>query len=227
MTEKQPKRRAVRPKLAASLLLIRQGPNGPQILMGRRAGGHKFMPNKYVFPGGRVERADAHAPIAAPLPPITRSALEKHLPAHRAAALAAAAIRETFEETGIMLARPLAGRKRKNRSPWRDFHAQNLGADLEHVQLVARAITPPYHGRRFDTWFFTAPATHVIDLPQFCASGELEDVHYIPLDKARTLDVPKITSVILDELDRQRRQNHFSPHCFSMRYGRHISRPIL
>src|SRR3546814_11957425 len=48
----------VRPQDAASLILLRRGPGGPEVLMGRRAGGHRFLPNVYAFPGGRLGSSD-------------------------------------------------------------------------------------------------------------------------------------------------------------------------
>src|SRR6058998_3405460 len=92
----------LRPKDAATLILIDRAGEVPKVLLGRRHGGHKFMPGKFVFPGGRVERPDRLLAIASPLHP----EVEQHLlrsvrrPDSAAArALALAAIRETFEET--------------------------------------------------------------------------------------------------------------------------------
>ena len=57
----------MRPRDAATLILVRMKGKTPEVLMGCRAAAHAFMPNRYVFPGGRVDRADAHVPIATPL----------------------------------------------------------------------------------------------------------------------------------------------------------------
>ena len=51
--------RAVRPKDAATLIIVRGGGKEPRVLMGKRAASHKFMPNKFVFPGGKVDPADS------------------------------------------------------------------------------------------------------------------------------------------------------------------------
>lgn len=50
--------RAVRPRDAATLIIVRTGAGEPRVLMGQRSANHKFMPNKFVFPGGKVDCAD-------------------------------------------------------------------------------------------------------------------------------------------------------------------------
>src|SRR5690606_20564553 len=116
-----PGKRAVRPRLAATLLLIRRDGPKPRVLMGRRHGGHDFMPDKWVFPGGRIDRADYVAPRAAALDPNVTARLAP-LPAKKVEALALTAIRETFEEAGLLLAQPAA--KTRRAGPWRPFLAQ-------------------------------------------------------------------------------------------------------
>ena len=96
---------AQRPKDAATLILTR-GAKRPEVLMGRRAPGHVFMASKWVFPGGRIERADFTAADAGSLSHDAARRLEAEMPARRARALALAAVRETFEETGLILGRP-------------------------------------------------------------------------------------------------------------------------
>src|SRR5258708_7886916 len=88
----------VRPRDAATLILIRRDGSAPQVLMGRRHGGHDFMPDKWVFPGGRIDRSDFRAPHATPLRRDVAARLEKTTSPSRARALAMAAVRETFEE---------------------------------------------------------------------------------------------------------------------------------
>src|SRR5258708_13176688 len=97
----------MRPRDAATLILVRQRGKVPEVLLGCRDAKHAFMPNRYVFPGGRVDRADARVPIATPLNRFVDERLRKSATAQRARALAVAAVRETFEETGLMLAKPL------------------------------------------------------------------------------------------------------------------------
>src|SRR3954470_1977930 len=94
---------ATRPKDSASLLILdRSGPE-PKVLLGRRHKGHAFMPDTFVFPGGRVEAADARMPSASELNSRAAAKLMLGANARKARALALAAVRETFEETGLML----------------------------------------------------------------------------------------------------------------------------
>src|SRR5690606_24835868 len=95
-----------RPKDAATLILTRREADAWHVLMGRRAPGHVFMASKWVFPGGRIERADFTAASANELPRAAAARLQRELPPRRARALALAAARETFEETGLLLAEP-------------------------------------------------------------------------------------------------------------------------
>src|SRR5256885_15638415 len=99
----------VRPKDAATLILVDRGGRVPKVLLGKRHHGHKFMPGKFVFPGGRVDPADRHMPVATSLHPAAQANLLKRLvrpSAVKARAVALAAIRETFDETGLVLGIP-------------------------------------------------------------------------------------------------------------------------
>src|SRR5271154_3830318 len=98
--------KAVRPRHAATLIVVRRDGPAPRVLMGRRHGGHDFMPDKWVFPGGRVDRSDFHAPYATDLRPEVAAKLHLTAAPRRARALALAAVRETFEEAGLLLAKP-------------------------------------------------------------------------------------------------------------------------
>src|SRR5712691_5911065 len=94
----------VRPKDAATLILVDRSGRVPKVLLGKRHARHKFMPGKFVFPGGRVDPADKRMPVARALDPNAQAHLMKRLRrpnAAKARALALAAIRETFEETGL------------------------------------------------------------------------------------------------------------------------------
>src|ERR1700683_3055796 len=85
-----------RPRAAPTLIIVRRDGPAPRLLMGRRAGGHDFMPGKWVFPGGRIDRSDFRAPFATDLRPEVLARLTKTGPARRMRALALSAIRETF-----------------------------------------------------------------------------------------------------------------------------------
>lgn len=187
-----------RPKDAATLILVRTGRAGLELLMGRRAPGHVFMASKWVFPGGRVERADFTAASATELSLPHSTRLVREMPPRRARALALAAIRETFEETGLLLARPaptasVAG-------PWREFRAQAALPDLEPLAYIARAVTPPGRTRRFDARFFMADAAALLSPDPTAGSGELDEIAWIPLAETPELDLPAITRFVLQEV---------------------------
>lgn len=186
---------APRPRDAATLLLVRRdGP--PRVLMGRRHGGHAFMPDKWVFPGGRVHPSDFRVPAARELNAATAAALARTTTPARARAIALAAIRETFEETGLLLARPGAAR---SRGEWRAFLAAGVLPDLGALDFVARAITPPARSRRFDARFFVADAAALTGLDPR-GSGELDELAWFDWPAALALDLPDITRAILHEV---------------------------
>lgn len=186
-----------RPKDASTLILARGG-SRPEVLMGRRAPGHVFMASKWVFPGGRVERSDASAAFATDLPAADAARLSREVPVRRARALALAAVRETFEETGLLLA--AAAPPASVPGPWREFRALGALPDLAALAYVARAITPPGRTRRFDARFFMADASALLHPEPTAGSGELDEIAWIPLDDARGLDLPAITRFVLGEI---------------------------
>ncbi len=202
--ERAPGSRAARPRDAATLILIRRDGGGPRLLMGRRHGGHAFMPGKWVFPGGGVDRGDARAPAAEELRPNVRARLELHSPRGSARALGLAAIRETFEEAGLLLARP--AEPRPGAGPWRELLALGALPDLSALDFVARAVTPAYHPRRFDARFFTADASALLDLQPRGETGELNEIAWFTLPQARDLDLPAITRFVIDEVERREAQ---------------------
>lgn len=197
---KNAKLKSLRPRLAASLILTRPASRELEVLMGRRSARHVFMPNKYVFPGGRVDRADATGPYSADLSASAMTVMCRTLPEHRARAAAIAAVRETVEETGLLVARPALCKSRH--ANWKPFRDEKLAPDLSALRLITRAVTPPGRTRRFDTWFFTADVSALYDDRAPAPSPELEDVRWVPLSKTHTLDLPMVTHFVLDELKR-------------------------
>lgn len=168
-------------RAAATVILWRNGPDGPGVLMGQRGAGAAFMPSKYVFPGGAVD-ADDHAAAHAVAPDCHRRLALLPLPKTPAPeALVGAALRELHEETGLQL-------------------DTSTGTPL--MRFVFRAITPPGRSRRFDARFFLADARHVVgDADDFSrAEDELGHLHWIGLKEARALDLPFITEVVLAEV---------------------------
>jgi 8-oxo-dGTP pyrophosphatase MutT (NUDIX family) len=196
----------MRPKDASTLIIVdRTGPV-PKVLLGKRHQAHKFMPGKFVFPGGRLEPNDRLMPIAAGLDPFT----EKYLMADmqrpslaRARGLALAAIRETFEETGLILGAKLDGAPPAPKGPWSDFARAGFYPDLSILHFIARAITPSRRPRRFDTRFFAVDASaiaHKVDNVVH-PDAELVELVWMPIAEARSLDMPTVTGVMLQELE--------------------------
>ena len=189
--------KAVRPKSAATVMIIRRDGPKPRVLMGRRHGGHSFMPDRWVFPGGRIDRADYRAPFATDLRPETAALFDAYLKPGKGRALGLAAIRETWEETGLLLARPAAGRPAAG--PWRPFVEQGALPDLEALDVIARAVTPPSVGKRFDTWFLIADAERLTSLERQPDCGELEEIDWVDFDDAMGLPLPAVTRMMIKE----------------------------
>ena len=117
-----------RPKDAATLILVRRDQAQPRVLMGKRAGGSAFMPDKYVFPGGRVDPHDGKAVAWEELRPEVEAKLRLHS-RRNPRAFALTAIRETFEETGLIVGRS-AEMPAASPAGWEDFHALDVAPDL-------------------------------------------------------------------------------------------------
>ena len=202
--EKHP---TIRPVDAATLILIDRSRRAPRVLMGRRSPKLKFMPGKLVFPGGRVDPEDRRMPVYGML----ESETERRLLAGvvrpssaRSRALALAAIRETFEETGLMLGTKEAGAPEGVPAGWTAFAEAGVFPNLEALTLVARAITPPGRTRRFDARFFMAEASGLLTPEPTAGSGELDEIAWMPLSEARTLELPAITRMVLGEAAERR-----------------------
>ncbi len=188
----------LRPKDAATLLVIRRDGPSPRVLMGRRVRGHAFMPDKWVFPGGRIHPGDFRVAAASELHPDAEAPLTRTCIAARARALALTAIRETFEETGLIIGRP--GTAKTRSTEWRDFLATGHLPHLAPLRFVARAITPPLRPRRFDARFFTVDADHLVSINPGAGSGELDEIAWFDWVSAAALDLPSITRAILAEV---------------------------
>jgi len=182
---------------AATILLIRGNGVDARVLMGQRGAKAAFMPDKFVFPGGAVDPSDANVPLVHPLPAPCMACLSQGHADPRA--LAVAAIRELWEETGLMLgsAAPWPDAP----ADWQGFAATGLRPDAKALRYIFRAITPPGRPRRFDARFFLARAEAVHgDLDDFsAASDELSHLQWVPLAEARGLNLPFITEIVLAE----------------------------
>ena len=187
---------------AATVIALRDRENDPHVLMGQRGAKAAFMPSKFVFPGGAVDTTDADVPLATPLPSVCAERLREDSAEDLGHALAAAAIRELWEETGLILGQPgdWSGAVPED---WIGFADRGHVPSAEALQFVFRAITPPGRPRRFDARFFLIDADEIAgDLDDFsAASDELSHLQWVPLTKAREeYDLPFITEVVLAEV---------------------------
>jgi 8-oxo-dGTP pyrophosphatase MutT (NUDIX family) len=195
----------VRPRDSATLILIDRAEKVPKVLLGRRHARHRFLPGKFVFPGGRIEPADRLMAAAAPLHERHLERLQRRVKrpsAVKAAAFALAAVRETYEETGIMLGVAAPGAMPGAPGGWEAFAKTGILPDLSAVHFVARAITPPGRPLRFDSRFFTAEVGAIARREDGFVGPdkELVELVWLPITQARQLDMPGITAVVLEEL---------------------------
>ncbi|ODN70018.1 NUDIX hydrolase [Methylobrevis pamukkalensis] len=198
----------LRPKDAATILILDRTLSGVRVLMGRRPSRDAFMPAAYVFPGGRVDPTDGRAFAANELDPVERDRLLDRMrprpSLRKARALALCALRETAEETGYLLGRTGMELPASVHPDWEPFQAARIVPDLSPLRVVARAITPPGRVRRFDSRFFAVFADVIAVRPEGIAgTGELEDVVWPTLDEADGLELPRITRSVIDDLKRR------------------------
>lgn len=174
----------MRPRDAAALVLIDRTQGAPKVLMGKRSSRHVFMPETYVFPGGRCDPEDRALPFSADLHPDVLAKLTigppARLSASRGRALALAALRELAEETGLATA---------------------TAPDLSSLRFAVRAITPPGHPRRFDTRFFLTFTDEAgFDPKAMRDSEELHDLRWVDIGGDTNLNIPDVTRWVLQDV---------------------------
>ena len=147
------------------------------MLMGMRGAKHRFMPNRLVFPGGAVDRADLSAPYATPLPAHTIRMLRKSANEHLAHGLGIAAARELQEETGLSLGTP---------------------PHLDALEYLCRAVTPPSNPIRFNARFLLVPEAAVSGV--LGGDGELENLRFYGMHEALALDLAKPTRLVIERV---------------------------
>lgn len=188
----------VRPRDAATLIVCRRGYATFELLMGKRHDGHRFFPQRYVFPGGRVDAADSRIRPATPLRADVAAQLQRKLTPARARAMAVAAVRETFEETGLIIGAPNPAPDRGAPRGWQSFFATGFAPSLHDLRYIARAVTPPRRPIRFNARFFMIDARRVAgDLE---GSGELLDLRWFSIPRALDLELANITRRVLAHL---------------------------
>ncbi|MFY0679381.1 MAG: NUDIX hydrolase [Thalassovita sp.] len=185
---------------AATVMVIRDRETAPKILMGQRGAKAAFMPNKFVFPGGAVDAEDWDIPLINKLLPLCAERLTEDTQGDPAPALAVAAIRELWEETGLVLGHKADWPDAP--TDWQGFAKQGYRPAAQALQFVFRAITPPGRPRRFDARFFLIDAEEIAtDLDDFSAAcDELSHLQWVPFEDVRNFDLPFITEVVLAEV---------------------------
>ncbi|HKF61991.1 MAG TPA: NUDIX domain-containing protein [Dongiaceae bacterium] len=167
----------VRPTDAAGLVLLRGSRSDPEVLLGRRHARAGFLPDIYVFPGGRVETEDARGePVS--LPPQVAAGLA-WATRRPAAAFVRAALRETAEETGLTLP----------------------PETVRHIDFVCRAITPTFSRRRYNTRFLLADGVHCRGV--LAGDGELVDLGWHRYSAVGKLKLVDVTTFVLEEAVRR------------------------
>ncbi len=223
-----------RPKDAATLILVDRSAATAKVLVGKRHDKVVFMPGKFVFPGGRVDKADNRIPVAASIPAALEANLLKGSPritASRARALTVAAIREACEETGLCLGRRSSDAAKLD-GPWRPFSEAGLLPDPSGLFLIARAITPPGRIRRFDTRFFTADASAIAHRVEgvIHAEAELVELVWVELGSKPLADLHPMTKSVLNELEKRLATgplNHDAAVPFFHFYGGKMQKDVL
>ena len=186
--------RPVRPRDAASLILLRDEGREHQVLVGRRPPKARFLPGRYVFPGGSVEPDDSRTGSASELNPALIDLMAVGGNPMQARGLAMAAVRETFEETGLLLAEPGdVGTVRS--ASWAAMGADGLAPALHRLRYVGRAITPVPSPIRFHARFFVADAQYTSGV--LGGDSELEDLHWCPVDELARLPTIDVQSFML------------------------------
>jgi 8-oxo-dGTP pyrophosphatase MutT (NUDIX family) len=199
-------------RLAATVMLLRPADGGaPEVFLLRRSERSAFAPAAYVFPGGTLDAADMQPQASERILGLDAGRVNAEFRAHvpqslpsgepspsprEAAGLLVAALRELFEEAGILLLtdaratdsqhrRLLAPRLREARERLRAgdlafadlLSTLDLYADARALALFSHWITPPTEGRRYNTHFFVARAPH--DQTAFADAAETHDERWI------------------------------------------------
>jgi len=172
-----PRPGVVQPRHAASLVVLRRHNGEASVLMGMRGAKHRFMPNRLVYPGGAVDRADLDAPSATPLAPHTGQMLRKSANERLAHGIGMAAARELEEETGLSLGTP---------------------PRLHCLEYLCRAVTPSNSPIRFNARFLLVPEDCVSG--KLGGDGELENLRFYGLQEALAVDLAGPTRLVLERV---------------------------
>jgi len=200
---REPGTRAPRPRDAATLIIYRERKGQIEVLMGRRHRKHKFLPQRFVFPGGAVDPTDSRVRPATPIREDVQELLQRRARASRVPGLVAAAIRETFEEAGLIIGKPDPEPGRSVPKNWRPFFETGMAPAFGDLDYIARAVTPHWRPIRFNARFFMVDAKNVSG--DLTSNGELLDLTYFPLAETADLELPLITTRVLEIVEENAR----------------------
>lgn len=178
--------RNVEPRDAASLLVVRKSRDRHEVLMGLRPKRDRFMPDVWVFPGGRVDPHDRGAKVLAELPERELQRIRPEGTRTRARALAVAAVRETWEETGLRIGQQ---------------SGTDLLPDLTGLEYLARAITPAGEPIRYHARFFMVDAERALGSVR--GNGELLELRWLSFEEAREQIIIDVTRFVLEAAERR------------------------
>ncbi|MFE6892142.1 NUDIX hydrolase [Streptomyces sp. NPDC057694] len=164
---------AATPRRAATVMLLRNAPGGPEVHMLRRRTSMAFAAGAYAYPGGGVDPRDDDRQVRWAGPTQQTWAERLGVPEKDAQAIVCAAVRETFEEAGVLLAGPTPDTVVDDTTgeQWQADRQALIARDLSFAEFLqqrglvlrsdllgawARWITPEFEPRRYDTWFFAA-----------------------------------------------------------------------
>lgn len=188
----------VKPRDAGSLIIWRLGADGAEVLMGRRSRKAAFVPDFFVFPGGRLDPADGAVRAATPLDAEAVARMGVRGNAALAEALALAAVRETFEETGLLLAE-IGDIGETEHPEWAQWKARDLAPGLHRLRYFGRAITSPSSPIRFHARFFAARAEELRG--EIAGSGELSELGFYPATEVlANMPVVDVTEFMLNRV---------------------------
>lgn len=191
---------AVPARDAASLIIYREDPDQRRFLLGRRPSKSRFMPDVYVYPGGMVDHQDARVNAATELDPRYCRFMAVANSTARARTLALAAVRETFEETGLLVTREGNPGAVRHES-WANLREAGLAADLAPLRYVGRAITPTDQPIRFHARFF---AVDLADLHRpeqtVTGNGELLDLDWYSATVLADMPLRRVTRYMLNQV---------------------------
>tara|TARA_B100000686_G_C16776596_1_gene968876 strand:- start:1631 stop:2356 length:726 start_codon:yes stop_codon:yes gene_type:complete len=212
--------KAVTPADAATLIIWRKRNTGIEVLMGERHHTHRFMPQRYVFPGGKVDPHDARVRSSTELSKATTKQLERTSRKGRARSIGIAAIRETYEETGLMIgdfdpkphcAAPLG---------WNNFFSTGLAPALNRLIYIARAVTPVFRPTRFDARFFLIGVEEVTG--ELNGSGELQNLNWFSVSDTENIELANVTRNVLRYAEKFVRQQPKDTAVREVPYFKHL-----